>query len=96
MRVPRLLCQPGGVQESLKPAAALSIVVYTLGLPVSFLVILVWHRHAIFADQTLRASNEGASEDLNRNFHIRRRYQELYRCVLPSVDALQRADYPMW
>jgi hypothetical protein len=71
--------QPGGIQASLKPAAALSIVVYTLGLPLTFLAILVRHSHAIFADQTLRVNNEGASEDTNRNFRIRRRYQELYR-----------------
>ena len=72
--------QPGGIQESLKPAAALSIVVYTIGLPVTFLGILLRHRHAIFADQTLRMANEGATPASNPNFHIRRRYQELYRC----------------
>ncbi len=72
--------QPGGVQESLKPAAALSIMVYTLGLPLSFLAILLRHRHAIFADQTLRVANEGGTEDANPQFYIRKRYQELYRC----------------
>jgi hypothetical protein len=71
--------QPGGAQEALKPAAALSIVVYTVGLPTSFLVILVRHRHAIHADQTLRMANQGGSDATNPNFHIRRRYQELYR-----------------
>jgi hypothetical protein len=64
-----------------KPAAALSIVVYTIGLPVSFLAILLRHRAAIFADQTLRMANEGATPETNPNFHIRRRYQELYRFV---------------
>jgi hypothetical protein len=73
--------QPGGVQESLKPAAGLSIAVYTIGLPLTFLFILLNHRHAIFADQTLRMANAGSSEATNPNFHIRRRYQELYRCV---------------
>jgi hypothetical protein len=73
--------QAGGVQEALKPAAALSIVVYTLGLPAAFLTILVRHRGAIYADQTLRVGNQGATEATNPNFHIRRRYQELYRCA---------------
>jgi hypothetical protein len=72
--------QAGGAQEALKPAAALSIVVYTLGLPTAFLTILIRHRDAIYADQTLRVANEGESEATNPNFHIRRRYQELYRC----------------
>ncbi len=71
--------QAGGVQEALKPAAALSIVVYTLGLPAAFLAILIRHRNAIYADQTLRMANQGASDATNPNFYIRRRYQELYR-----------------
>ncbi len=71
--------QAGGVQEALKPAAAFSIVVYTLGLPAAFLTILIRHRDAIYADQTLRMANQGASDATNPNFHIRRRYQELYR-----------------
>jgi hypothetical protein len=78
--VQMLVLQAGSVQEALKPAAALSIVVYTLGLPVAFLTILIRHRGAIHADQTLRVANEGESEATNPNFHIRRRYQELYRC----------------
>ncbi len=45
--------QPGGVQNSLKPAAILSLVVYTVGLPATFLFILVRHRRAIFMDQVL-------------------------------------------
>ncbi len=71
--------QPGGIQESLKPAAVLSIIGYTLGLPLSFMVILLRHRVAIHADQTLRLADKGHSEATNPNFHIRRRYQELYR-----------------
>ncbi len=82
-RVPA--CQAGGIQESLKPAAAVSLVVYTLGLPLSFLVILVKHRRAIQADQALRVANKGNDETTNPNFYIRRRYQELYRCVLVCV-----------
>jgi hypothetical protein len=76
-----MLVQPGGVQESLKPAAVLSMIVYSLGLPVAFLVILVRERDAIRADQVLRMSNSGHSEVSNPNFRTRQRFQELYRCV---------------
>lgn len=94
--------QPGGVQEGLKPAAALSIVGYTLGLPLTFLGILLRHRHAIYADQTLRMANDGTSPAFNPNFHIRRRYQELYRCaacgarVAPPAHARSGGSARMW
>jgi hypothetical protein len=71
--------QPGGVQESLKPAAAMSIVLYTVGLPVAFLVILLKFRREIRADQALRIANDGHAPSSNPNFHIRKRYQELYK-----------------
>jgi hypothetical protein len=77
--------QPGGTQESLKPVAALSLVVFTAGLPASFLFALLRHRHAIVADQKLREVHAGDSPDTNPNFHIRTRFQELYRCVVPIV-----------
>ncbi len=50
--------KPGGIQESMKPVATLSLVLYTLGLPLTFLVILVRHRSAIVQDQTLREKNQ--------------------------------------
>jgi hypothetical protein len=77
--------QAGGTQESLKPAAILSFVCYTVGLPLAFLTILLRHREAIRADQTLRLANDGGSEATNPNFHIRRRYQELYRWGPPPA-----------
>lgn len=63
----------------MKPAAVLSLVCYTVGLPLGFLVILVAHRHAIFKDQSLRQRNMGDTPQSNPHFHVRRRYQELYR-----------------
>ncbi len=74
--------QPGGVQESLKPAAIASLVLYSAGLPATFLFILLRHRVAIRIDQALRLANDGATRDSNPHFHIRQRYQNLYRCVL--------------
>jgi hypothetical protein len=76
--------QAGSVQQSLKPAAIGSIVVYTVGLPLAFLLILVRHRHAIQADQALRVANEGNTEATNPHFYIRLRYQELYSMFQPE------------
>jgi hypothetical protein len=73
--------QAGGVHERLKPAAALSLVVYAFGLPLSFLVVLTKHHATIHADQALRVAGQGGTEATNPYFHIRTRFQELYRCV---------------
>ena len=72
--------QAGGVQERLKPAAALSLVGYAVGLPLTFLVLLVKHRASIVADQALRVAGQGSTEATNPYFHIRMQFQELYRC----------------
>ncbi len=71
--------QVGGVQESLKPAAALSIVAYTVGLPLAFFAILLKYRVEIRADQSLNVAFDGNTAASNPNLHIRKRYQELYR-----------------
>jgi hypothetical protein len=72
--------QAGGVHERLKPAAALSLVGYAVGLPLAFLVLLVKHRASIIADQALRVAGQGGTEATNPYFHIRMQFQELYRC----------------
>ena len=74
-----LFMQPGGVQQSMVPMATLSLVGYTVCIPLLFLTILVRHGAAIRHDQTLRAVNQGSSEASNPFYHIRQRYQELYR-----------------
>ena len=66
--------QPGGTQQSLRPAAIVSLLGYTVGLPVAFLVILVVHRTAILNDQTLRQANLGDNRATNPNYSIRKRY----------------------
>ncbi len=74
------------MQERLKPAAALSLVGYAVGLPLTFLVLLVKHRASIVADQALRVAGQGSTEATNPYFHIRMQFQELYRCVCtPSL-----------
>jgi hypothetical protein len=70
--------QAGGTQEAMRPAAILSLLGYTIGLPAVFFTILVVHRRAIFEDQTLRQKNLGNDPASNPNFSIRKRYKELY------------------
>jgi hypothetical protein len=62
--------QPGGTQESMKPAAWVSLVVYTTGLPLSFSLILFTHRKAIFRDQSLREKSLGDSIKTNPDFPV--------------------------
>ncbi len=73
--------QAGGVQERMKPAAVLSLLAYTVGMPASFFVILFTHRTAIFEDQTMRMRGLGGTPLTNPNFHVRRRFEKLYRYV---------------
>ncbi len=72
--------QPGGTQEALKPVAILSLLLYTVGLPLAFFAVLVYHRGTIYQDQVLRQQNQGNTPASNPNFSVRQRYQELYRC----------------
>jgi hypothetical protein len=71
--------QEGSVQQTLVPPAILSLLVYTIGIPMTFLAILVIHGPAIKLDQTMRAANQGGTEASNPEYYIRKRYQELYR-----------------
>ncbi len=70
--------QAGGVQQRMKPAAALSLVVYAAGIPLAYFYLLVKHRSAIVADQVLKLQGLGNTKTSNPNFHIRRRLQKLY------------------
>jgi hypothetical protein len=63
----------------MKPWGYLSIFVYTIGLPSLFAGILYHNREGIIADQQLREKSRGITRETNPHFHIRMRYQELYR-----------------
>jgi hypothetical protein len=84
--------QAGGVQERLKPAAVLSLLGYTVGLPLTFFMLLVKHRQSILADQALKVAGQGATEATNPYFHIRMQFQELYRCG----GGAPHAALPVW
>ncbi len=62
----------------MKPAAILSLLCYTIGLPAAFMVVLVRYRSQIFADQSLRQKHLGDSPATNPNFGVRKRFEELY------------------
>jgi hypothetical protein len=75
------VCQPGGVHDSLKPAAAASIVLFAVGLPLVYIVILVQHRLAFRMSQ-------GVTGDTTTDIaQCRRRYHGVFRCVddVPSA-----------
>jgi hypothetical protein len=63
----------------MKPWAALSLALFAVGLPLSFFSVMYWFRNEIYADQCLRARNVGSSPATNPNFHVRKRFEELYR-----------------
>ena len=69
--------QRGGVQASMVPPAIASLVVFTVGAPVAFLAILLFHAKAVQQDQCMRMLNQGGTEAANPNFHVRARFQEL-------------------
>ncbi len=77
--------QADSVAQRLRPAAALSLVCYAVGLPLTFLAILLKHRKPIFEDQKLRVASLGGTEATNPYFHVRTRYQALYRYEDPEV-----------
>jgi hypothetical protein len=79
------MSQAGGIQETLRPYAILSILVYTIGIPFAFACILYRKRVEIRADQALKEQEIGDSADTNPNFSVRRRYQELYNLFRPGM-----------
>jgi hypothetical protein len=81
LNAPPPTSQAGGVQERLKPSAVLSLLGYAVGLPMTFIVLLVKHRESILADQALKVAGQGGTEATNPYFHIRMQFQELYRCA---------------
>jgi hypothetical protein len=58
---------------------------FVLGLPSAFGAVLVYHRHSIVADQSLRSVGEGDSALTNPDIHIRRRFRKLYEDYKPHA-----------
>ena len=73
------------MQEQLVPFAAVSLVVYTVGIPATFGYILFRHATAIRADQELLVLGMGNNMQTNSSFVLRKRYQELYNLFKPGM-----------
>jgi hypothetical protein len=82
---PSIVCnQPGGTHEKMIPWAMTCLILYGVGIPVLFAVLLVRNRRAIVADQTLRVRGEGDIKDTNPDFNTRRRFRKLYEDFQPN------------
>ncbi len=83
---PSIVCGvPGGPHARMKTVAGFMVVVFVLGLPFAFGAVLVYHRHGISADQSLRSVGEGDSALTNPDIHIRRRFRKLYEDYKPHA-----------
>jgi hypothetical protein len=67
------------MQLKLRPLAITSMVLHALGVPLVFAFILYHFRREISEDQLLRQQGTGNSRSTNPNYHIRQRFQKLYR-----------------
>lgn len=72
----------------LKPPAALvsirrwsiaSAVVYAVGVPLGFAWILFRYRTEMYEDQVLLSKGTGNSPDSNPQYHVRRKFNQLYQ-----------------
>ena len=79
---------PGSVQQQLMPYAALSLLVYGLGIPAMFLLVLYRNRDAVRRDQTLWLIGRGTRRLDNPDFSVRQRYARLYQDY--------RVEHPWW
>ena len=64
--------------------AAFAVVLYGIGLPVTFWYFLHRHGRAIDADQALRKRCEGETAMTNPNISVRRRFRKLYEDFKPE------------
>jgi hypothetical protein len=81
---PSIACwTPGCAQQQLVPYAALSLIVYGMGIPVLFATVLARHRDAVRVDQTLWLLGRGSSRLDNPHYSVRHRYARLYQDYRP-------------
>ena len=84
---PSIVCDGSGAHGRMKTVGIIMVVVFVLGVPMSFGALVVYYRRAMQADQFLRVWGEGDSSVTNPNIHIRRRYRKLYE-VRRSIAAI--------
>ncbi len=81
---PFIRCDYTGTHRRLAAVGAASIVVYGVGIPLTFGLIILRNRAAIVADQAMRIEGTGDSILTNPNIYIRRRYRKLYEDFQPQ------------
>jgi hypothetical protein len=68
----------------MRAVAALSVVVFVLGLPAALTVFLARTWSKVQQDQRLRERGEGDSQLTNPHFHFRRRFRKVYEDYRPA------------
>ena len=82
---PSIVCDGSGAHGRMRVVAVVMILGFALGVPCAFAGVLVTHRAAVVADQTLRARGEGDSELTNPHVRVRRRFRKLYEDYRPGL-----------
>ncbi len=82
---PTVLCDvSSGSYARMRAVAAVSIVVYVLGLPAALSVFMVRSWRTVQQDQRLRERGEGDSPLTNPHFLFRRRFRKVYEDYRPA------------
>jgi hypothetical protein len=82
---PTALCDASvGSYARMRAVAALSVVVYVLGLPMALTAFMVRTWRKVQQDQRLRERGEGDSQLTNPHFHFRRRFRKVYEDYRPA------------
>ncbi len=83
---PSIVCDsPTGPHYRMVRVAGLMLILYALGIPCLFALILLRHRRGIRFDQVLKQRGEGESPLTNPYLHLRRRYGKLYSDYKPEL-----------
>lgn len=71
--------QPPAALVGIRRWAIASAVVYAVGIPFGFAWVLYRHRAEMREDQLLLSKGTGNSEESNPQYHVRRKYNQLYQ-----------------
>jgi len=78
--------EPGGVQQSLVPAAYIFIIFYSFGFPLFVFFIIYMNKTRVMEDQYLRAYGIGDTHETNPDaYDLRKRYHLLYMYYKPRT-----------
>jgi hypothetical protein len=83
---PTVLCDPSiGPYARMRAVAAITILLYVLGLPIALAVFLAVSWRKVQLDQRLRERGEGDSALTNPYFDFRRRFRKVYEDFRPAL-----------